>query len=63
MQGERRLVAMQDHLFAMVLLTLTSLTISSQNHLPTRSAVLFLCSDAASMIVGHNLVVDGGFTV
>ncbi|UOK42214.1 MULTISPECIES: SDR family NAD(P)-dependent oxidoreductase [Flavobacterium] len=27
------------------------------------NAVLFLCSDAASLIIGHTLVVDGGFSI
>ena len=26
-------------------------------------AVLWLCSDAASLVVGHALVVDGGYTI
>ncbi|WP_413998897.1 SDR family oxidoreductase [Flavobacterium sp. W1B] len=27
------------------------------------NTVLFLCSDAASLIIGHTLVVDGGFSI
>jgi NAD(P)-dependent dehydrogenase (short-subunit alcohol dehydrogenase family) len=27
------------------------------------NAVLWLCSDAASLVVGHALVVDGGYTI
>ncbi|MDR1160801.1 MAG: SDR family oxidoreductase, partial [Tannerellaceae bacterium] len=25
--------------------------------------IAFLCSGAAAMITGHNLVIDGGFTI
>jgi len=27
------------------------------------AAVAFLCSDGASMITGHNLIIDGGYTI
>jgi NAD(P)-dependent dehydrogenase (short-subunit alcohol dehydrogenase family) len=27
------------------------------------AAVLWLCSDAASFVIGHAMVVDGGYTI
>jgi NAD(P)-dependent dehydrogenase (short-subunit alcohol dehydrogenase family) len=29
---------------------------------PTTEAVLWLCSDGASYVTGHSMIVDGGFT-
>lgn len=41
----------------------TPLRRMGRDRVDIKGAVLFLCSEASAFVTGHNLVVDGGFTI